>query len=81
MRTVLQSLLQWGVVAGTVLPPSPVDADHLILDETKAKDALEVREVPLHGDLLLYSGLRQTRSGRHPKSQRCLVVAREAVWC
>jgi hypothetical protein len=45
MRTVLQSHHQWGVRAGTVIIPSPVVADHLTTDETKAENAWEVRDV------------------------------------
>lgn len=32
------------MVAGTVVPPSPVDADHLTPDETKEMDVWEDRE-------------------------------------
>ena len=44
MRAVLQSLLQWCVVAGTVVPADPVDANHSIPDEIKVEDAWEVQE-------------------------------------
>ena len=44
MRILLISLRQWGVVAGTVVPSTPVDANHPTAEETKAKEAWEVRE-------------------------------------
>ena len=44
MRLILLSLRQWNVVAGTIVPPTPVDAEHPTEEETKAKEAWEVRE-------------------------------------
>jgi hypothetical protein len=43
MQAVLLSLRQWGVVAGTVVRPTPVDPAHPTPDEIKAKDAWDVR--------------------------------------
>ena len=45
MRTVLQSLLQWCVVAEPVVPPGPVDANYSIADEIKVDDAWDVRKI------------------------------------
>jgi len=42
---VLLSPRQWGVVAGTVLSPSPADVDHPSPAESKAQDAWEVCEI------------------------------------
>jgi hypothetical protein len=44
MRTLLVPLRQWDVVTGTVVPPIPVDAEHPTAEESKAKEAWDVRE-------------------------------------
>lgn len=44
MRLILLSHRQWGVVAGTIVLSTPVDAEHPTEEETKAKEAWEVRE-------------------------------------
>ena len=45
MCSVLLSLRQWDVVAGTVLSLRPADADHPTPEESKAQEAWEVREI------------------------------------
>jgi hypothetical protein len=45
MRTVLQSLRQWGMVTGTVQAPVPADVDAPTEDETRATEAFEVRHI------------------------------------
>lgn len=45
MCAVLRSLRQWGVVEGTVVAPTPADAGNLTTEETKAKEAWDVREI------------------------------------
>ena len=47
MRTVLQSLRQWGVVTGAVRAPGFADKDNPTAEETTAKEAFEVRVSPL----------------------------------
>jgi hypothetical protein len=65
--------------AGSVVPPSPVDADHLGTDQGEGLLG-GPGSLRLHGDLFPYGTLRQTRSGRHLTSQSCPGGAREAVW-
>jgi hypothetical protein len=45
MRTILMSLRQWDVVAGTVQPPTPADEDNPTPAEAKAKEAWDVRAI------------------------------------